>query len=145
MLSKPGQQRGSQFPVWPAESMTGPMAPYLRPGAGATDHGPAARESATAADRRMVTRSTRAVTQSVTRSTRAVTQSVAVVADVMRSAKFPAVFTSGLMPSRLRRWWWKACDAAWDFLGVTCFLATMVVLAFFAYLLVTGALSALFG
>jgi hypothetical protein len=54
----------------------------------------------------MVTRSTRAVTQSVTRSTRAVTQSVAIVADVMRSAKVQAVFTSGLMPSRLRRWWW---------------------------------------
>ena len=36
-------------------------------------------------------------------------------------------------------------DAAWDFLGVTCFLATMVVLAFFAYLLVTAALGALFG
>jgi hypothetical protein len=121
------------------------MAPYLRPEAGPTEHARGAQEGATAAGRRMVTRSTRAVTQSVTRSTRAVTQSVAIVADVMRSAKVQAVFTSGLMPSRLRRWWWKACDAAWDFLGVTCFLATMVVLAFFAYLLVTAGLSALFG
>ena len=125
--------------------MTGPMAPYLGPASGVPKHAPIAEQAATAARRRMVTLSTRAMTQSVTRSTRAVTQSVAVVADVMRSAKFPAVFTSGLMPSRLRRWWWKACDAAWDLLGVTCFLATMVVLAFFAYLLVTAALGALFG
>lgn len=63
----------------------------------------------------------------------------------MRSAKRPAVFTPGLMPSRLQRWWWKACDLSWDIAGAIAVAATMAVLAFFSYLLVTLAAQALFG
>jgi len=83
--------------------------------------------------------------RAVTRSTRAVTQSVAAVRDVMRSAKRPAVFAEGLMPSRLKRWWWKACDLAWDAGGAIAFLASMVVLAFLAYMLFATAIDAVFG
>lgn len=113
--------------------MTGPLAPYLHPtppgnrAAGAAQGGTAARHRA------------------VTRSTRAVTQSVATVAEILRSAKRPAVFAQGLMPSRLRRWWWKAGDLAWNVVGAIGVLASILVLAFIAYAVVTFAIDAVFG
>jgi len=64
---------------------------------------------------------------------------------VMRSAKQPAVFVRGLLPSRLRRWWWKACDAAWDVVGAVTFASAIAVVAFLAYMLVVSAASAMFG
>jgi len=114
--------------------MTGPLAPYL--------HQPTPPRNRPAG---VAQRATSVGHRAVTRSTRAVTQSVAAVADVMRSAKRPAVFTQGLMPSRLKRWWWKACDLAWDVVGGIAVLAAVVVLAFLAYMLATAALSAVFG
>ena len=113
--------------------MTGPMAPYVRP-VRATERTAAVAQRATVAGQR-----------AVTRSTRAVTQSVAAVVSVMRSAKQPAVFVRGLMPSRLRRWWWKACDAAWDVLGALALVSAVTVVAFLAYVLVTSAVGAMFG
>lgn len=112
--------------------MTGPLAPYIRPTRGS--------ERVDGVVRRKTAAGHRAVTQ----STRAVTQSVVAVAEIFRSAKRPAVFAEGLMPSRLRRWWWKACDLAWDLVGAIAVFVTMVALAFFAYVLVTMALDAIF-
>ena len=113
--------------------MTGPLSPYVHP-TRQTGRAPGVTQRATAAGHR-----------AVTRSTRAVTQSVAAVADVMRSANRPAVFARGLMPSRLRRWWWKACDLAWDLVGAIAVLAAVVVLAFLAYTLIGIVADALFG
>jgi len=113
--------------------MTGPMARYVNseqvtePAAAVTRWTPVARQ------------------RGLTRSTRAVTQSIAVVAAVMRSAKQPAVFVRGLLPSRLRRWWWKACDAAWDLVAALTFVSAIAVVAFLAYMLVVSAASAMFG
>jgi hypothetical protein len=109
------------------------MARYIRPAEG-TEPTPAVTQPTTVADRR-----------GLTRSTRAVTQSVAVVAAIMRSAKQPAVFVGGLMPSRLRRWWWKACDTAWDVVGTLTFVSGMAAVAFLAYLLLASAVGAVFG
>ena len=113
--------------------MTGPLARYVqRPRA--TEHAAAVARPTTATRHR-----------ALTQSTRAVTQSVAAVADILRSAKRPAVFARGLMPSRLRRWWWKAGDLAWNVVGAVGVLVSMVALAFVAYLLVTIAIDAVFG
>ena len=49
------------------------------------------------------------------------------------------------LPSRLRRWWWKACDAAWDVVGALTFVSAIAVVAFLAYMLVVSAASAMFG
>src|SRR5262245_46572795 len=104
--------------------MTGPMGRYVHPTraneppASGTHRNPAAGHRA------------------LTRSTRAVTQSVAVVRDVLLSAKRPAVFAQGLMPSRLKRWWWKAGDLAWNVVGAIGVLAVIVVAAFLAYVLI---------
>ena len=113
--------------------MTGPFARHVQP-TRPTEPSAGAAQRATAAGHR-----------AVTRSTRAVTQSVAAVRDVMRSAKRPAVFAEGLMPSRLRRWWWRACDLAWDVGGAIAFLAAMVVLGFLTYMIVATAVDAVFG
>lgn len=113
--------------------MTGPMGNYIRR--------PRATERAVAVAHRTTALGQRAVTQ----STRAVTQSVAVVADVLRSAKRPAVFAEGLMPSRLKRWWWKAGDLAWNVVGAVGVLAAMIVFAFVAYALVAIVIDALRG
>ena len=83
--------------------------------------------------------------RALTRSTRAVTQSVAVVRDVLRSAARPAVFAQGLMPSRLRRWSWKAGDLAWNVVGAIGVGAMIVVLAFLAYVLLAIAVDTVFG
>ena len=83
--------------------------------------------------------------RALTRSTRAVTQSVAVVRDVLRSASRPAVFARGLMPSRLRRWSWKAGDLAWNIVGAIGVGAMIVVLAFLAYVLLAIAVDGVFG
>lgn len=101
--------------------MTGPLANYVRR--------PRATERAVAVASRTTAMGHRAVTQ----STRAVTQSVAAVRDVLRSAKRPAVFAEGLMPSRLKRWWWKAGDLAWNVIGLVGVLVSIVVLGFVAY------------
>src|SRR5574338_346531 len=113
--------------------MTGPMGNYIRR--------PRATERAVAVAHRTTALGQRAVTQ----STRAVTQSVAVVADVLRSANRPAVFAEGLMPSRLKRWWWKAGDLAWNVVGAVGVLAAMIVFAFVAYALVAIVIDALRG
>src|SRR6476619_4444149 len=102
--------------------MTGPLARYVRPPR-ATERGGTFAQPTTATRHR-----------ALTQSTRAVTQSVAAVADILRSAKRPAVFARDLMPSRLRRWWWKAGDLAWN-----------VALAFLPYVLATIAIDAVFG
>jgi hypothetical protein len=83
--------------------------------------------------------------RALTKSTRAVTQSVATVAEILRSAKRPAVFARGLMPSRLRRWWWKAGDLAWNVVGAIGVLVSILALAFVTYVLVTMAVDAVFG
>ena len=113
--------------------MTGPMARYVRP-TRATERTAAVAHRTTVAGHR-----------ALTQSTRAVTQSVAAVADILRSAKRPAVCVEGLMPSRLKRWWWKARDIAWDIAGAIGVLASIVVLAFVAYAVVTMAVGAVFG
>jgi len=113
--------------------MTGPMARYVKP-VEATDP---------AAD--ITQRPIVAGQHGLTRSARAVTQSVAVVAAVMRSAKQPAVFVRGLMPSRMRRWWWKASDAAWNVVSTLAFVSGVTVVAFLAYLLVASAVGGIFG
>jgi hypothetical protein len=105
--------------------MTGPMARYVRP--------TRAPERTAAVAHRTTVAGHRALTQ----STRAVTQSVAVVADILRSAKRPAMCVEGLMPSRLKRWWWKAGDIAWDIAGAIGVLASIVVFAFVAYVVVS--------
>jgi hypothetical protein len=113
--------------------MTGPLAPYVdptrppEPTAPGTQRAPATRHRA------------------LTQSTRAVTQSVVAVAEILRSAKRPAVLAKGLMPSRLRRWSWKAGDLAWNVVGAIGVLASIVVLAFIAYAVVTFAIDAVFG
>ena len=112
--------------------MTGPLAPYVDPTrpterAASGAQRPAARHRA------------------LTQSTRAVTQSVVAVAEILRSAKRPAVLAQGLMPSRLRRWSWKASDLAWNVVGAIGVLASIVVLAFIAYVVVTFAIDAVFG
>ena len=112
--------------------MTGPLARYIHPPR-ESERAPAVAHRKTAAGHR-----------ALTRSTRAVTQSVAAVADVLRSAKRPAV-AKGLMPSRLRRWWWKAGDLGWNVVGAIGVLAATVVFAFVAYVLVTIAVDSLFG
>ena len=111
--------------------MTGPMGNYVRR--------PRATERAVAVAHRTTALGQRAVTQ----STRAVTQSVAVVADVLRSAKRPAVFAEGLMPSRLKRWWWKAGDLMWNVIGAVGVLVSIVVLGFIAYALIAILVDAL--
>ena len=83
--------------------------------------------------------------RALTKSTRAVTQSVAAVAEILRSANRPAVFARGLMPSRLRRWWWKAGDLAWNVAGAIGVLVSIVVLAFLGYVVVMMALDAVLG
>lgn len=83
--------------------------------------------------------------RAVTQSTRAVTQSVAVVADVLRSANRPAVFAEGLMPSRLKRWWWKAGDLMWNVVGAIGVLVSIVVLGFVAYAIIAIVVGALRG
>jgi hypothetical protein len=113
--------------------MTGPLAPYV--------HRPRATERAAGVAHPATATRHRALTQ----STRAVTQSVAAVADILRSAKRPAVFAQGLMPSRLRRWWWKAGDLAWNVVGGIGVLASIVVLVFVTYLLVTIAIDTVLG
>jgi hypothetical protein len=113
--------------------MTGPMGRYVQPTRGTEPAGPGAH--------RKVAVGHRALTQ----STRAVTQSVAVVRDVLRSASRPAVFAQGLMPSRLKRWWWKAGDLAWNAVGAIGVLAVIVVLAFLTYVLVAIAVDGVFG
>jgi hypothetical protein len=113
--------------------MTGPMARYVQP--------VQAREPAADITQRPIVAGQRGLT----RSARAVTQSVAVVAAVMRSAKQPAVFVRGLMPSRLRRWWWKACDTAWDVVGALTLVSGVAVVAFLAYMLVASAFGGIFG
>ena len=114
-------------------SMTGPLSPFVHP--------PQSTERAAPVDHGTTVARRRALTQ----STRAVTQSVAVVADILRSAKRPAVLAQGLMPSRLRRWSWKAGDLAWNVVGAIGVLASIVVLAFIAYVVVTFAIDAVFG
>jgi len=59
--------------------------------------------------------------------------------------KQPAVFLRGLLPSRLRRWRWKACDAAGDVVRALTFVSAIAVVAFLAYMLVVSAASAMFG
>jgi hypothetical protein len=113
--------------------MTGPLARYVQP--------PRANERAAAVAQPTTATRRRALTQ----STRAVTQSVAAVADILRSAKRPAVFARGLMPSRLRRWWWKAGDLAWNVVGAIGVVVSIVALAFVTYVLVIIALDAVFG
>jgi hypothetical protein len=113
--------------------MTGPLANYVRK--------PRATERAVAVAHRTTAMGHRAVTQ----STRAVTQSVAAVADVLRSANRPAVFAEGLLPSRLKRWWWKAGDLAWNVIGMVGVLAAIVVFAFVAYTVIAIAIDALRG
>jgi hypothetical protein len=113
--------------------MTGPLAPYVDP--------TRPTERAAAAAQRPPASRHRALTQ----STRAVTQSVVAVAEILRSAKRPAVLAQGLMPSRLRRWSWKASDLAWNVVGAIGVLASIVVLAFIAYVVVTFAIDAVFG
>ena len=113
--------------------MTGPLAPYV--------HSPRSTERSAPVEHRTTAAPRRALTQ----STRAVTQSVVAVADILRSAKRPAVLAKGLMPSRLRRWSWKAGDLAWNVVGAIGVLASIVVLAFIAYVLVTFAIDAVFG
>ena len=113
--------------------MTGPMGNYVRQ--------PRVTERAVAVAHRTTAMGHRAVTQ----STRAVTQSVAVVRDVLRSANRPAVFAEGLLPSRLKRWWWKAGDLAWNAIGAVGVLAAIVVFAFVAYAIVAVAIDALRG
>ena len=113
--------------------MTGPMGNYVRR--------PRATERAVAVAHRTTALGQRAVTQ----STRAVTQSVAVVADVLRSANRPAVFAEGLMPSRLKRWWWKAGDWMWNVIGMVGVLVSIVVLGFIAYALVAIVIDSLRG
>ena len=81
--------------------------------------------------------------RAVTQSTRAVTQSVAAVADVLRSANRPAVFAEGLLPSRLKQWWWKAGDLAWNVIGAIGVLVSIVVLGFVTYALVAIVVDAL--
>jgi len=83
--------------------------------------------------------------RALTQSTRAVTQSVAVVAEILRSAKRPAVLARDLMPSRLRRWSWKAGDLAWNVTGAIAVLVSIVVFAFVCYVVVTLALDAVLG
>ena len=102
---------------------------------------PRATERAVAVAHRTTALGQRAVTQ----STRAVTQSVAVVADVLRSANRPAVFAEGLMPSRLKRWWWKAGDMAWNVVGAIGVLVSIVVLGFIAYAVLAILIGALNG
>ena len=114
--------------------MTGPMARYIRPTR-------APERAAAVTHRTTVAAGHRALTQ----STRAVTQSVAVVAEILRSAKRPAVFVEGLMPSRLKRLWWRAGDIAWDIVGAIGILATIVVIGFVAYVVVSIAVGAVFG
>lgn len=113
--------------------MTGPLAPYIRP-----NRGPERTDG-------IVRRKTAAGHRAVTQSTRAVTQSVVAVAEILRSAKRPAIFAEGLMPSRLRRWWWKAGDLAWNVVGAIGVVVSIVALAFVTYVLVTIAIDALFG
>ena len=113
--------------------MTGPMGNYVRR--------PRATERAAAVAQRTTAIGQRAVTQ----STRAVTQSVAAVADVLRSANRPAVFAEGLMPSRLKRWWWKAGDLAWNVVGLIGVLVSIAVLGFVAYALIAVLVDALKG
>ena len=113
--------------------MTRPLAPYGKP-LRAIER-PAGDAQPTTATRH----------RALTNSTRAVTQSVAVVADILRSAKRPAVFARGLMPSRLRRWWWKAGDLAWNVVGAIGVLVSILALAFVTYVLVTMAVDAVFG
>jgi hypothetical protein len=48
------------------------------------------------------------------------------------------------MPSRLRRWWWKAGDMAWNVVGAVGVLAAIVVGAFIAYVLGSITIDALF-
>ena len=113
--------------------MTGPLAHYVRP--------KRPTERAVAVAHRTTVAGHRALTQ----STRAVTQSVAIVADVLRSAKRPAVFAEGLMPSRLRRWWWKSGDLAWNVVGALGVMSAVVVLAFIAYVILAIAIDAVRG
>ena len=110
--------------------MTGPLSPYARPTRG-TQRVADVPPAKTALGRR-----------ALTQSTRAVTQSVGVVADILRSAKHPAIVAKGLMPSRLQRWSWKAGDLAWNVVGAIGVLTSIVGLAFFAYVLVSMALGA---
>ena len=102
---------------------------------------PRATERAVAVAHRTTAMGHRAVTQ----STRAVTQSVAAVADVLRSANRPAVFAEGLLPSRLKRWWWKAGDLMWNVIGAVGVLVSIVVLGFVAYALVAIVVDSLRG
>ena len=113
--------------------MTGPLARYVQP--------PQAKERA-AVDAQPTTATRH---RALTPSTRRVTQSVAVVADILRSANRPAVFARGLMPSRLRRWSWKAGDLAWNVVGAIGVLVAIVALAFVTYVVVTIAVDAVFG
>ena len=113
--------------------MTGPMGNYVRQ--------PRPTERAVAVAQRTTQMGHRAVTQ----STRAVTQSVAAVADVLRSANRPAVFAEGLMPSRLKRWWWKTGDLAWNVIGLIGVLVAITVLGFVAYALISIVVDALRG
>jgi hypothetical protein len=113
--------------------MTGPLARYVHDSR-ATDRAATVAHGTTAGRHR-----------ALTQSTRAVTQSVAAVAEILRSAKRPAVFAEGLMPSRLRRWWWKAGDLAWNVAGAIGVLLSIVALAFLAYVVVVIALDAVIG
>jgi|RhiMetdeSRZDD1v2_1073273.scaffolds.fasta_scaffold1823052_2 hypothetical protein len=113
--------------------MTGPMGRYVHPTRGTEPAAPVAHRKGAVGHR------------ALTQSTRAVTQSVAVVRDVLRSAKRPAVFAQGLMPSRLKRWWWKAGDLAWNVVGAIGVLAVIVVAAFLAYVLIAIAVDGVFG
>lgn len=49
------------------------------------------------------------------------------------------------MPSRLRRWSWKAGDLAWNVVGAIGLGALVVVLAFLAYVLLAIAVDTVFG
>ena len=55
------------------------------------------------------------------------------------------LLAEGLLPGRLKRWWWKAGDLAWNVVGAVGVLAAMVVFAFVAYALVAIVIDALRG